>query len=253
MRDLHIAAVPGLPEVRAADDLAALIARHADELLQPGAIVCVAQKLVSKAEGRVRRLSAVVPSNRAFELARGGAGRGDARVVQLVLDESSELLRSERGVLICRTHSGLVCANAGVDRSNAANPDEAILLPADPDASARAIRGQLQTITGHAPLAVLISDSFGRAWRLGQVDVAIGLAGITPLDDHAGRHDRSGRVLAATLPATGDELAAAASLARTKDGGEGVVVIRGLQRHVTADDGPGAAALQRPVDEDLFR
>lgn len=253
MAALRIEALEGLPEVTAGDDLAQLITNAVPGGLLPGTVVCVAQKLISKAEGRVRRLSRVVPGEEAVRLAAEGAGKGDARLVQVVLDETAELVRAERGVLICRTHTGLVCANAGVDRSNAADPDEAILLPADPDASARALRAQLHRRSGAAPLAVLISDSFGRAWRLGQVDVAIGLAGLIALDDHAGRQDRAGRTLVATAPAIADEVAAAASLARTKAGGQGVVLVGGLQAHVTGGDGPGAAALLRAVAEDLFR
>lgn len=252
MSELRITPVDGLPEIAPGDDLAALIARQAGDLMEPGAIVCIAQKLVSKAEGRVRTLSEIVPSARALALAAQRAD-ADPRLIELVLQESAEVLRAERGVLICRTRSGLVCANAGIDRSNAAEAGTAILLPEDPDASARRLRTALERSTGRTPLAVLISDSFGRAWRLGQVDVAIGLAGLGPLDDHTGRVDRTGRPLVATLPALADELAAAASLVRTKAGGQGAVVIRGLGHHVTALDGPGAGALQRPIDEDLFR
>jgi coenzyme F420-0:L-glutamate ligase/coenzyme F420-1:gamma-L-glutamate ligase len=151
-------------------------------------------------------------------------------------------------VLVCRTHHGFVCANAGVDASNAAHDGELILLPADPDASARALRAALP-----GRPAVVITDSFGRAWRHGQVDVAIGIAGLAPLDDWRGRSDASGRELRATWIAIADEAAAAADLVRTKDSRQPAVVVRGLERHVTADDGPGAAGLLRPLDEDLFR
>ncbi|MHB8234868.1 MAG: coenzyme F420-0:L-glutamate ligase, partial [Solirubrobacteraceae bacterium] len=176
----------------------------------------------------------------------------DARAIQVVLDQSAQVLRAERGVLICRTRHGFVCANAGVDASNAAEEDTLILLPSDPDGSARRIRARLHELTGARP-AVLIGDSFGRAWRHGQVDVAIGLAGMQPLDDWRGRTDARGMQLHATWLAVGDAAGAVAELARTKDSREPVVVIDGLQRYVTDDDGPGAAALLRPLEEDLFR
>ena len=159
-------------------------------------------------------------------------------------------MRSRPGVLICRTRHGFVCANAGVDASNA--PDgELVLLPADPDASARALRARLRELTGVAP-AIVITDSFGRAWRVGQCDVAIGIAGLTALDDWRGRADRAERRLEATIIAVADAAAAAADLARRKDSGEPAVLVRGLERYVHDDDGPGAAALVRARDEDLF-
>jgi coenzyme F420-0:L-glutamate ligase/coenzyme F420-1:gamma-L-glutamate ligase len=175
----------------------------------------------------------------------------EAALVQLVLDESTEVLRSERGVLICETAHGLVCANAGVDTSNVAD-GEASLLPLDPDGSARRIRSELREATGTAA-AVLITDSFGRAWRLGQSEVAIGCAGIAPIDDWRGRADAGGRTLAATAIAIADEVAAAADLVRDKASRTPVAIVRGLGGPVTEDDGPGAAALRRPPDEDLFR
>jgi coenzyme F420-0:L-glutamate ligase / coenzyme F420-1:gamma-L-glutamate ligase len=188
----------------------------------------------------------VTPGPRAVELAAALAK--DPRAVQVVLDQSAEVLRSAHGVLITRSHHGFVCANAGVDASNTAGEDELITLPADPDASARALRAALP-----GRPAVVITDSFGRAWRHGQVDVAIGVAGLQPLDDWRGRTDARGRELRATWLAVADAAAAAADLVRTKDAGEPAVVVRGLERFVTDDDGPGAAALIRPLDEDLFR
>lgn len=213
----------------------------------------IAHKAISKAEGRVRRLADVTPSERAVALAAEQAGK-DPRHVQVVLDETRELLRAERNVLICVTHHGFVCANAGVDASNAAAdaPETVILLPSDPDASARALRARLHALTG-ARVGVIVTDSFGRAWRHGQVDVAIGIAGVAPSDDWRGRTDSVGRELRATWIATADELAGAADLARGKDSREPAVVLRGLAAHVTADDGPGAAALLRPAAEDMFR
>lgn len=251
MSPLTITAITGVPEIAPGDDLAALIAHAGAEVLAPGVIVCVAQKLVSKAEGRIVRLDEVQPSPLAVSLAEDRTD-GDARHVQLILDESEEIVRADRGILICRTRHGFTCANAGVDRSNAPE-GTAILLPVDPDASARALRAALERRTGHAPLAVVITDSWGRAWRRGQVDAAIGTAGLAPLVDHAGTVDASGRPLVATQPALADEVAAAAGLARGKADHAGVVVIGGLAAQVSAEDGPGAAALVRPTSEDLFR
>jgi coenzyme F420-0:L-glutamate ligase/coenzyme F420-1:gamma-L-glutamate ligase len=250
MGALSATAVDGVPEVRAGDDLATLMAEALPDDLADGDIVAVAHKVVSKAEGRVRRLGEIEPSERARELA--ATHDKDPRVVQAVLDESAAVLRADHGVLICETRHGLVCANAGVDRSNAAAPDELILLPVDPDGSARALRERIGALRGIRP-AVLISDSFGRAWRLGQTDVAIGAAGLAPLDDWRGRTDSAGRELQATAIAVADAVAGAADLARAKDASQPVVLVRGLARLVTVEDGPGAMALRRPPADDLFR
>jgi coenzyme F420-0:L-glutamate ligase / coenzyme F420-1:gamma-L-glutamate ligase len=235
-------ALPGLPEVAPGDDLGALLAGEAYE---PGDVLVVAHKVVSKAEGALRRLAAITPTQRAIDLAREHGK--DPRHVQVVLDESAAILRAQRGVLICRTHHGFVCANAGVDVSNAPEPDTVVTLPRDPDASARALRAALP-----ARPAVVIADSFGRAWRHGQCDVAIGIAGLAALDDWRGRRDRAGHALRATLIAIADQAAAAADLVRDKTSREPAVIVRGLARYVSDDDGPGAAALVRPVEEDLF-
>jgi coenzyme F420-0:L-glutamate ligase/coenzyme F420-1:gamma-L-glutamate ligase len=262
MASLSVRAISGMPEVRAGDDLAALIvaalaAEQPAGGLRDGDLVAIAHKAVSKAEGAVVSLADVNPGERARELAAepvaasDGQGR-DPRAVQVVLDESEEIVRAERGVLVCRTRHGFVCANAGVDASNSASPELLILLPRDPDQSARRIRARLRELTGASP-AVLISDSFGRAWRHGQLDVAIGLAGIQPLEDWRGRTDAAGRELQATWLAVTDAAAATADLARAKDSGEPVVLIVGLERFATVPDGPGAAALVRPLQEDLFR
>jgi coenzyme F420-0:L-glutamate ligase / coenzyme F420-1:gamma-L-glutamate ligase len=210
----------------------------------------IAHKVVSKAEGRVRSLDEISPGERALELAAEHAK--DARLVQAVLDESAELLRARDGVFICVTHHGFVCANAGVDQSNASRPGEVILLPVDPDESARALRAGIGAALGVRP-AVVISDSFGRPWRLGQTDVAIGAAGLTVLEDWSGRPDAYGRDLRVTSIAIADAAAAAADLARAKDERRPAVLVRGLVRYVTADDGPGAAALRRAPEQDLFR
>jgi coenzyme F420-0:L-glutamate ligase/coenzyme F420-1:gamma-L-glutamate ligase len=243
-------ALGGLPEVHAGDDLAALIATCAEESLRDGHLVAIAHKVVSKSEGALAALADVQPSERAQELAE--AQGKDARVVEVVLAESAEVLRAERDVLVCRTRHGFVCANAGVDASNASDDGTLVLLPRDPDASARRIRARLRDLTGSAP-AVLISDSFGRAWRHGQLDVAIGLAGLQPLDDWRGRTDARGLHLQATWLAVADAAAAAADLARAKDSREPVVILDGMERYVTPEDGPGATALLRQLGEDLFR
>jgi len=237
--------LPGLPEVRPGDDLAALLAAAAGGDLRATDVVVVAHKVVSKAEGAIVALAGVEPSPRAQVLAQR-LGK-DPRHVQVVLDESADVVRAERGVLIARTHHGFVCANAGVDASNAPGPDTLVLLPRDPDASARALRAALP----NRP-AVVIADSFGRAWRNGQAEVAIGIAGLRALEDWRGRRDAAGRELRATWIAVADQAAAAADLVRDKDSREPAVVVRGLERHVTEDDGPGARALLRPRDEDLF-
>jgi coenzyme F420-0:L-glutamate ligase/coenzyme F420-1:gamma-L-glutamate ligase len=242
--------LPGLPEIRPGDDLGALIAAAAPGDLADGDVIVVAQKVVSKAEGRLRALSEIEPGERARALA---AEHGkDARLVQAVLDESAELLRAQRGVLIAVTHHGLVCANAGIDQSNASATDELVLLPEDPDRSARGLREAIAIERGVEP-AVLVTDSFGRAWRVGQTDVAIGIAGLQPVEDWAGRPDGAGRELRVTAIAVADAAAAAADLARGKDSREPAVLIRGLERYVTRDHGPGAGALRRPPELDLFR
>jgi coenzyme F420-0:L-glutamate ligase/coenzyme F420-1:gamma-L-glutamate ligase len=259
---LSARAVSGLPELRPGDDLPALIAAALDAERPPrtlldGQLVVIAHKAVSKVEGALVALSEVDPGPQAQALAaeapvQGVARAKDPQAIQVVLDESTEVLRAERGVLICRTHHGLVCANAGVDASNAPDPDTLVVLPRDPDASARRLRADLRRLTG-ASVGVLITDSFGRAWRHGQCDVAIGCAGMAPLEDWRGRCDAAGRSLQATWLAVADAAAGASELVRRKDSGEPVVIVEGLERFLSAEDGPGAAALLRPLEEDLFR
>jgi coenzyme F420-0:L-glutamate ligase/coenzyme F420-1:gamma-L-glutamate ligase len=257
MASLSARALIGLPELRTGDDLAHLIADAAqgDEPLRDGQLVVIAHKAVSKCEGAIVALADVRPSERAHGLAAQAAAAGqqrDPRAIQVVLDESVQIVRAERGVLVCRTRHGFVCAHAGVDSSNAADSDTLILLPRDPDGSARSIRARLRELTG-ASVAVLVTDSFGRAWRHGQLDVAIGLAGMQPLDDWRGRSDSAGMQLHATWLAVADAAGALAQLTRAKDSREPVVIVDGLERYFCADDGPGAAALLRPLEEDLFR
>jgi coenzyme F420-0:L-glutamate ligase / coenzyme F420-1:gamma-L-glutamate ligase len=244
---LRLDALPGLPEVRPGDDLAALLhdaGARLDGGLESGDILAVAHKVVSKAEGRLVDLAGVEPGERARALA--AAHGKDPRHVQVVLDESAEVLRADRGRLICRTRHGFVCANAGVDASNAGAPDTLVLLPHDPDASARALRARLGC-------AIVITDSFGRAWRTGQSEVAIGAAGLAPLDDRRGLPDAGGRPLTATTIAIADQVAAAADLVRGKATREPAVRIRGLARHVAGGDGPGAGGIFRAAEDDLFR
>ncbi|HEX8977392.1 MAG TPA: coenzyme F420-0:L-glutamate ligase [Solirubrobacteraceae bacterium] len=248
---LSATALEGLPEIAAGTDLAGLLAAAMPEgHPRPTDVLVIAHKAVSKAEGRTRRLSSVRPSARAQGLATL-LGK-DPRHVQVVLDETREVRRADHGVLITLTHQGFVCANAGVDASNAPDEDTVILLPTDPDRSARHLRDRLRSLTGVAP-AVLITDSFGRAWRHGQCDVAIGCAGLNPLEDWRGRRDARGRELRATWIAVADQLAASADLARSKDAQQPAILISGADRHVTDKDGPGARALLRAPEHDLFR
>jgi coenzyme F420-0:L-glutamate ligase/coenzyme F420-1:gamma-L-glutamate ligase len=242
--ELHSRALEGIPEVRPGDDLAALLATARGGAFEPGEVLVVAHKIVSKAEGALRRLDEVRPSERALELA-ALLGK-DARHVQVILDGTAEVVRAERGVLICRTPHGFVCANAGVDASNVTE-GVLVTLPRDPDGSARALRAALP-----GRPAVVVTDSFGRAWRHGQCDVAIGIAGLAPLEDWRGRHDASGHELRATWIAVADQAAAAADLVRAKDARLPAVVVSGLERHVTRHDGPGATVLVRPPEDDLF-
>jgi len=245
---IAIEPIAGLPEIRPGDDLADLLLT-AGYAPAAGDVLAVAHKVISKAEGRIVALDTVTAGERAVSLA--AVHDKDPRQVQVVLDESAEIVRSRPGVLICRTRHGFVCANAGVDASNAGAADTLVLLPVDADASARALRAALRERTGIAP-AVIVTDSFGRAWRQGQCETAIGIAGLVALDDWRGRTDAEDRELRVTVIAIADEAAAAADLARAKDSREPAIVVRGLGRHVTEADGLGAKTLLRPRDEDLF-
>lgn len=247
-RELRVRPILGLPEIETGPALGRLIAEAAAP--RDGDVVVISQKVVSKAEGRVRDLASVEPGERARRLA-GDLGK-DPRLVQLVLEESAEVIRAQDGVLITETNSGWVCANAGIDASNLLDDDTVALLPEDPDASARRIRAEIRESSGASP-AVVIADSFGRPWRLGQADVAIGCAGLRALDDWRGRTDAGGRELSATVIGVADELAAAADLVRDKDSFVPGAVVGGYDSAVMSEDGPGARELQRPRGEDLFR
>jgi len=246
--EVHVIPVTGLPELVAGMSVGDEIAARAE--LRDGDVLAVAQKVVSKAEGRVRRLDSVEPGPEARRLA-AELGK-DPALVELILAESREVIWAVNGVLIVETRQGLVCANAGVDSSNLPAEGTVCLLPEDPDASARRIRAEVRSATGMKP-GVVVSDSFGRAWRLGQAEVAIGCAGLVALDDWRGRLDSEGRELRATAIAVADQVAAAADLGRDKASRTPAAVLRGLERFVTEVDGAGARALQRPRAEDLFR
>lgn len=245
LRRFELIGVGGLPEVAAGDDLGELIGARIG--LVAGDIVVVAQKVVSKAEGRTRNLADVIASDEAVRLAPRLVAEPDPRFVQVVLDESVRILRTER-VLITQTHHGYVCANSGVDQSNIPGSSVVTLLPVDPDSSAERLRARLREITGVAP-GVIVSDTFGRPWRLGIVNVALGVAGMPALLDLRGQNDDAGRELHATVLAVADEVAAAAGLVMGKTERTPVVVVRGLEL-----EGSGRGSeLIRPAAEDLFR
>jgi coenzyme F420-0:L-glutamate ligase/coenzyme F420-1:gamma-L-glutamate ligase len=241
---IEIVPVAGLPEITAGADLGALVAAAAE--LRNGDVVVVAQKVVSKAEGRTVALDDVEPSDEAID--RAGP-ETDLRQLEVILRETVRVVRSRAGLVISETRHGFVCASAGVDHSNAAEAGTVILLPLDPDASAQAIRASIRERAG-ADVAVIVTDSFGRPFRKGTTDVAIGVAGIAPLRDLRGTPDRAGELLRSTQIAVADELAAAADLVRTgKRDGLPVVIIRGAP---LAGDG-SAAELVMDADRDLFR
>ena len=250
---LHLAPVPGLPMIQAGDDLTALAVTALEQAglkLEDGDVLCVAQKIVSKAEGRQVDLGDVEPSAQAISL--GAETEKDPRLIQLILDESTEVLRQRPGILIVRHRLGLVCANAGIDQSNIDHrgSEQALLLPVDPDASAATLRSRLAELPS-VNVGVLITDSHNRPWRLGTVGVAIGAAGIEVLDDHRGGVDLFGRELKVTLINRADAIAAAATLLM----GETIermplVLAKGFAAQCS---GETASQIVRPLDEDLFR
>jgi coenzyme F420-0:L-glutamate ligase/coenzyme F420-1:gamma-L-glutamate ligase len=240
---LEILPVEGLPEIAEGDDIGALIAGAVE--LEDGDVVAIAHKIVSKAEGRVVSLEGIEPSEQAREL----AGRdGDARRLEVVLREASRIVRSRPPLVVAETRHGFVCASAGVDASNAPEQDSVVLLPEDPDASAARLRADLEERTGRR-LGIVVTDTFGRPWRLGIANVAIGAAGIEVLRDLRGVHDPAGYELSATVIALADEIAAAAELVMGKLERVPVAVVRGLD---VAGDGTGRE-LVMPPELDLFR
>jgi coenzyme F420-0:L-glutamate ligase/coenzyme F420-1:gamma-L-glutamate ligase len=252
MKSLSLYALAGLPEITPGARLSTILQDALTQqalALQSGDVLVLAQKIISKAEGRAVPLAAVTPSARARELA--AQCRKDARLVELILSESREVLRVKPGILIVEHKRGFVMANAGVDQSNVPGEEMALLLPQDPDASARALRDALHAQTG-VPAGVLIIDSFGRAWRHGVTGMAIGVAGMPALIDLRGRqHDREGRVMRVTQVAAADELAAAASLVMGQaDEGTPAVLARGFPYALREGN---ASELLRPKHEDLFR
>ena len=245
MNRFELFAVEGLPEVRPGDDLGDLICANAK--LEEGDVLVVAQKVVSKSEGRLRDLANVVAGDEARRIAPLLVAAPDPRFVQVVLDESVRVLRSQR-VLITETRHGFVCANSGVDQSNVADEGVVTLLPSDPDASARVIRRRIRERCG-VDVGVIVSDTFGRPWRLGIVNVALGVSGLPGLIDLRGTPDDAGRAMHATVLAIADDLASAAGVVMGKTARAPVVVIRGLD---LAGDGNGSDLI-RPAAEDVFR
>src|SRR5690348_5774156 len=242
---IEIVALSGLPEVRRGDDLAELIrdaAKREQQPLDSSVVLAVAQKIVSKAEGAVADLRQIQPS----ALAKTWASKWskDPRLIELILSQSRRIIKMDRGVLIAETHLGYVCANAGVDQSNVESDDFATILPKDPDASAARLRKQLNCG------AVIVTDTFGRPWREGLVDVAIGVAGLAPLEDYRGSADRRGRKLTGTIGAVADQDAAAAGILMRKPSGFPVVLMRGFEWKAAESS---ARELVRSAEQDLFR
>ena len=242
MTELRILPLAGIPEVQEGDDLAELVAGAVE--LEDHDVVALAQKVVSKAEGRVVRLDDIEPSARALEL----AGDLDPRRIEAILRESVEIVRVRPPLVIAETRHGFICASAGVDTSNAPEPGMLVLLPEDPDASAARIRERVQELTGRT-VGVLVTDSFGRPWRQGTTDVAIGAAGLPVVLDLRGKHDPVGYELHATMIAVADEIAGAAELVMGKVEGVPGAVVRGLRLRGDAR----ARDLAMPADRDLFR
>ena len=245
MTPVQLLGVEGLPEVRPGDDLGDLIAARAS--FTEGDVLVVAQKVVSKAEGRIVELASVEAGEEARRIAPSLVASPDPRIVQVILDESVRVLRSDR-VLITETRHGFVCANAGVDHSNVGGKDRLTLLPLDPDASAARLRARLHELTG-VGVGVIVSDTFGRPWRLGIVNVALGVAGLPAVIDLRGGRDDSGEPLRATILAIADDVASSAGLVMGKTARLPAVIVRGLSL-----EGSGTGReLIRPAEEDLFR
>ncbi len=249
--EVHVIGIEGMPEIRSGDDLAALLmdaAREQGVLVEDGDVIVVTQKVVSKAEGRVMSYEGVEPSSLALTITEGH--RRDPRHTEVVLRESRRIVRMDRGVIISETHHGFVCANAGIDASNIPGSDTLCLLPVDPDLSARHIRDSVRESLG-VDVAVVISDTFGRPWRNGATNVAIGVAGIDPILSYVGQEDAHGNLMHTTEIAVADELAAAAELVTGKVRAVPVAIIRGYA-FAPAEDA-GIQRLVRTGDRDLFR
>ncbi len=250
MSTIAIIPIPGVPQIKPGDDLPAILLKAIDDAkvgLKGGDILVMCQKIVSKAEGAVIDLRTVTPSPFAIQIA--DMWEKDPRMVEVVLTESSRIVRMKNGVVITESKHGWVCANSGVDASNTIADDVVILLPKDPDASARQIRLAIER-QRHIAIGVIITDTFGRPWRDGLVEFALGVSGLDPLDDQRGEEDLQGRELHHTVIAVADELAAAAGLLMEKSAAMPAVLIRGY-RFKPAD--VGSEALKRPADADLFR
>ena len=248
--EIRVIGITGLPEITRDSDLVGLIleaARRQDLRLSNGDVLVFTHKIISKAEGRLVRLSEITPSPLARAFARDG--NRDPRSVEIVLGEARRIVKMDRGILITETHHGLVCAHAGVDASNVPDPDAVALLPADPDRSAADLRASIRE-RADVDVAVIISDTFGRPWREGLTNVAIGVDGMAPLLDYRGQHDPQGRALLATVIAVADELAGAAELVMGKLDRVPVALIRGYSYR---SDGGKGADLIRQADKDLFR
>ena len=249
--EIRVIGVEGMPEVRPGDDLGSMLveaARSQGAPVEPGDVVVVTQKIVSKAEGRVVSIEDVVPSPLAVEISEGH--RRDPRHTELILRESKRIVRMDRGVIISETHHGFNCANAGIDASNIPGENTVALLPVDPDASARGIRNIIRTRTG-AEVAVIISDTFGRPWRNAAANVAIGVAGFNPLLSYVGQEDSHGNMMYTTVIAVADELAATAELVTGKVRGVPVTIIKGYPYEPMED--ASHESLLRSPDKDMFR
>jgi coenzyme F420-0:L-glutamate ligase / coenzyme F420-1:gamma-L-glutamate ligase len=250
MTRYEVIGVAGIGEVRRGDDLGRLVVEAAVRQSTPvraGDLLVIGQKIVSKAEGRIVHLPDVTPSPKAIEMANE-AGK-DARQLEVVLSETAKIVRWAHGVLLSETHHGFVCANAGVDRSNAGAADTVILLPVDPDASAARLRADVKRLDG-VSVAVVVTDTFGRAWREGHMNVAIGIAGLPALKRYVGQHDPDDYELRVTEIAIADEVAAASELVMGKLDRCPAAVVRGL---VTNDPSETAREYVRPAEKDLFR
>ncbi len=247
MNGIQVLPITGIPEISSGDDLADVLISLSSLNLENGDVLVVTHKIVAKAEGRIVDLRKVEPSALAKQFARE-YGK-DPRQIEVVLRETRRIVRMDRGVIISETHHGFVCANAGVDASNIPDEESVCLLPVDPDASARRIRETLSERLA-LELAVIVSDSFGRAWRFGITDIAIGVAGMNPLVDYRGQKDEHGRLMDASVLAVADEISGAAELVMGKTNGVPAAIVRGYDYEPASGSG---ADLIMPPERDMFR